>query len=203
MGDAMAELEQIRIIIRDAKPPLPARIIQRVTQALCVVLLAILCAIGVPRLFGIQEFNVLTGSMTPGLPVGSLVYVARRDPASIKPGEIVSFVMNKELDVATHRVVRNDYAGKRLVTKGDANNNEDEPIMYENVIGTVAFSVPYAGAVFDYFANDDQGRVVGAAILICILVLVFAADIICSALTRQRADVLQGEKSQARPKERG
>ncbi len=194
MSESAADLGQIRIVIRDAKPPLPARIIQTVISVLCGILIIAACALGLPRLFGVQEFNVLTGSMSPELPPGTLVYVMPKEPAAIRPGEIVSFVMNEDLDVATHRVLRNDYDGKHLVTKGDANANEDDPIMYENVVGVVAFSVPYVGGLFDYVANDSHGRVVGIAVLLSVIVLAFAADMICSALTRQKVSVQDTNK---------
>ena len=189
--------DTIRIIIRDAKPPLLARLLQGSMRILCILLFLCVCAIGIPRLFGVYEFNVLTGSMTPDYPIGTLVFVQPKDPSSIHPGEVVSVVMNEELDVLTHRVVSNDYDKKQITTKGDANNSPDAPTLYENVLGVVCFSVPHVGAVVDYFTNDTTGRIVGIGILIVVLVLTFLAEGISSALTKQNANVFGQDEPQS------
>ncbi len=181
--------DTIRIIIRDAKPPLLARILQGAMRILCLLLFICVCGIGIPRLFGVQEFNVLTGSMTPDYPIGTLVFVQPKEPAALRPGEVVSVVMNEDLDVLTHRVVSNNYDDKTITTKGDANNSNDAPVLYENVIGVVCFSIPYVGAVVDYITNDPTGRIVGIGVLIAVLVLTFLAEGISSVLTKQSANV--------------
>ena len=183
--------DSIRIIIRDAKPPLLARIIQGFMRLICIVLLVCVCAIGIPRLFGVYEFNVLTGSMTPTYPVGTLVFVQPKDPSSIRPGEVVTCIMDEAGDVITHRVVSNNYEDKTITTRGDANNANDGPSLYENVVGVVCFAIPYAGGVFDYVTNTEQGRIVGIGLLLAILALTFAAEGICGILTKQAAKVYQ------------
>ena len=188
-GDASKEKEQIRIVIRDAKPPMAARALQAFMRLICVLLIIAVCGIGIPRLFGINEFNVLTGSMTPTYPVGTLVFVQPKDPSTIRPGEVVTCIMNEDLDMVTHRVTANNYEDKTITTKGDANNSEDSPSLYENVVGVVCFSVPYAGGVVDYLTNDTQGRIVGIGIVLAILALTFIAEAICYLLTKQSANV--------------
>lgn len=179
--------DTIRIYIRDAKPPIFARILQASMRIICLVLLFAVCAIGIPKLFGVSEFNVETASMTPEYPVGTLVFVQPKDPSTIRPGEVVTVIMNENLDMLTHRVTQNDYTNKMIVTKGDANNTEDSPTLYENIVGVVVFSLPVVGEVVNYLTNTDPGRIVGIAILIAIIALTFLAEGICSLLTKQDA----------------
>ena len=183
------EKEKIRIVIRDAKPPMAARILQGFMRVICLLLIIAVCSIGIPRLFGINEFNVLTGSMTPTYPVGTLVFVQPKDPSTIRPGEVVTMIMDEDLNMVTHRVTANNYEDKTLVTKGDANNSEDAPSLYENVVGVVVFSIPYAGGIVDYMTNDANGRVFGIGIVLSILALTFIAEGICYVLTKQSASV--------------
>ena len=68
-----------------------------------IVLLAIALA-GV-RVLGLTPYAVLSGSMEPSYPVGSLIYVKKMQPADVRVGDVITFVVNDELLVATHRVV--------------------------------------------------------------------------------------------------
>ena len=189
-GGADDGRDTIRILIRDAKPPIPARALQAFTRTICALLLICVAIIGVPRLFGVYEFNVLTGSMTPTYPPGTLVFVQEKDPASIRPGEVVSYIMDEDLNIITHRVVSNNYDDKTLTTRGDANVSDDAPILYQNVVGVVGFAIPYVGGVVDYLVNDDQGRIFGIGMLVCVLAITFLAEGICSALTKRAAKVV-------------
>ncbi len=193
-GGADDGRDTIRILIRDAKPPIPARALQAFTRTICALLLICVAIIGVPRLFGVYEFNVLTGSMTPTYPPGTLVFVQEKDPASIRPGEVVSYIMDEELNIVTHRVVSNNYDDKTLTTRGDANVSNDAPILYQNVVGVVGFAIPYVGGVVDYLVNDDQGRIFGIGMLVCVLAITFLAEGICSALTKRAAKVISPSK---------
>lgn len=77
------------------------QIISTILVAL-VVLLAV-ALVGV-RLAGIRTFTVLSGSMEPTYHVGSLIYVKKVDPTTIRPGQVITFMLD-ENTVATHRVV--------------------------------------------------------------------------------------------------
>ena len=197
-GQKATDRDTIRVVIRDAKPPLVARALQFLMRVICFVLLIAVCAIGIPRLFGIYEYNVLTGSMTPTYPVGTLVFVQSKDPYSIRPGEVTTYVADENLNLITHRCVSNNYDDKTITTRGDANNSDDAPVLYENVVGVVVFSVPYIGEAVDYITNDDVGRVVGIGILIGILALTFLAEGICSMLTKQNAKFANGNSKSKR-----
>lgn len=119
---------------------------------LATLMLALLLA--VPSFLGWQQLTVLTGSMEPEIPIGSMVYVEPVNPDSLIGGDIVTF-NQADGDTVTHRVVRNRIVEGKLVTKGDANAEEDvEPVSYERVIGKVRLTLPGAGDVLGYVSSD-------------------------------------------------
>lgn len=68
-----------------------------------IVLLAV-ALVGV-RALGLTPYAVLSGSMEPAYHVGSLIYVKKVDPGEVQVGDAITFVVNDDLLVATHRVV--------------------------------------------------------------------------------------------------
>lgn len=98
----------------------------------------------VPRFFGYEIFNVVSGSMEPEIPVGSLVYVESAPAKDILEGDVIAFQSGDS--VITHRVMRNRNIEGEFVTKGDANETEDlNPVPHENLIGRVKYHFPMAG----------------------------------------------------------
>lgn len=144
-----------------------------------VVLLALLL-VGA-RVVGLQVFTVLSGSMEPTYHTGSLIYVKKVDPYTIKEGQPITFMLD-ENTVATHRVVgivpdEEDPAVIRFRTKGDANEAEDGSLVhYKNVIGTPIFSIPYLGYVADYIQHPP-GMYIAISAGAVLLLLVFIPDI--------------------------
>ena len=104
---------------------------KRFAAALCNILgILILAAVlgsslllTVPKIFGYEIYNVISGSMEPEIPVGSLILVAPSQPESIIEGDIIAFESTDS--VVTHRVVENKKLEGELITKGDANEKED------------------------------------------------------------------------------
>ena len=153
-------------------------IISSVLVAL-VVLLAI-ALVGV-RLFGLQVYTVLSGSMEPTYHTGSLIYVKKVDPYTIEVGQPITFMLD-ESTIATHRVVgivpdEEDPSVIRFRTKGDANEAEDGSLVhYKNVIGTPIFSIPYLGYIADYIQHPP-GMYIAISAGAVLLLLVFIPDI--------------------------
>lgn len=131
------------------------------------------------RLFGITPYAVLSGSMEPKLPVGSLIFVQKTGFDKIQAGDIVTFVRNEELEVATHRVVSVDTAARCLTTKGDANNIVDgSPVQEANIVGVVLFCVPGLG----YFLNGITtvpGMYFAVGCVLLLLLGAFLPDLLC------------------------
>lgn len=119
--------------------------------ALLVVVLVAVVVIIVPKVTGAVPLTVLTGSMTPTLPVGSLAVVEPVTPDEIRVGDIVSYQpypLNPEL--VTHRVTAISWTpdGTRVFTlRGDANGADDSPVYDKQVRARVWYDVPYLGWV--------------------------------------------------------
>ena len=89
---------------------------------IAMVLMAILL-VGV-RLVGLTPYAVLSGSMEPTYHVGSLIYVRSIEPYNIRVGTPITFVVNEDLLLATHRVVDIDIETTRVEPKLDANGQQ-------------------------------------------------------------------------------
>ncbi len=85
------------------------------------------------RLVGLTPYAVLSGSMEPTYHVGSLIYVKSVDPVDIEIGDPITFVVNEDLLLATHRVVDIEMFTTKQVPVLDEN---DQPMLDEkgNVI---------------------------------------------------------------------
>ena len=144
------------------------------------VVLMVVCAVFLmgSRLLGFRCFNVISPSMEPVYGVGDLIYVKEVDPSTIKANDIITFIVNEDLVVGTHRVVRVDAEKQHFYTKGDANDIEDQaPVHFKNVIGVPKFSVPKLGYVSDFIQNPP-GMYITIGIGILLILLVFLPDMI-------------------------
>lgn len=130
-------------------------------------------------IFGYRVYSVLTGSMTPVYPTGSLVVVKLTDPEDIKVGDDITFYNpGSDQEIWTHRVTQivTDYGNNGICfkTQGVANSSEDPFItLGGNVVGVVTFSIPYAGYVLKYMQDN-----ILITIVIILLLLAFIRLII-------------------------
>ena len=128
------------------------------------------------RLMGLQVFNVVSPSMEPTYSVGDLLYVKTVDPDSVKVGDPITFVLNENLVVATHRVIRVDAENRHFYTKGDANETADAaPVHFNNLIGVPVFSIPLLGYVSNYI-QQPPGTYVAIGVVAVLLISVFLPD---------------------------
>ncbi len=152
------------------------------SAATVLVVLAMIFAFAISgvRIFGVRVYGVLTGSMEPAYPIGSLVYVKTVDPTTLKVSDVITFSVGRNT-VATHRIVEkvpdpdNPYSyGFR--TKGDANDNVDNAIVKQsNIIGKVIFSLPLAGYIASYIQNPP-GTYVAILVSLLLIAFVFMTD---------------------------
>lgn len=124
------------------------------TVLVAIVVIIALLLVGA-RVFGLQVYAVLSGSMEPTYHVGSIIYVKSVDPSEIKVGDPITFVMNEQLTVATHRVVRIDTENSAFYTKGDANDDPDAaPVHFNNLLGKPVFTtVTFDGTMDNLYQN--------------------------------------------------
>jgi signal peptidase len=115
---------------------------------------------------------VLSGSMSPEYPVGSMVFTRAVDPASVAVGDIITFQRpSNPAELVTHRVAAVDTSTGVPVftTKGDANPVADlDPVPASAVQGRLWFGVPQLGRI-TALLHSAQG--VGVlVVLICAVV---------------------------------
>ena len=153
------------------------KILDTITTTLVVLVVVFAVFLMGTRLMGYQVFNVVSGSMEPTYSVGDLLYVKEVDPDGIKVGDPITFVLNEELVVATHRVIEIDAENRHFYTKGDANDTADAaPVHFNNVVGVPQFSIPLLGYVSDYIQHPP-GLYVAIALGIGLLAVVFLPDL--------------------------
>lgn len=121
-----------------------------VTTLLVILVVVLAIALVGVRFVGLTPYAVLSGSMEPTYHVGSLIYVKKIAPEEVEVGMPITFVVNEDLLLATHRVVdieaittreetMLDEAGQPML---DEEGNEikqtvelDEPIYYYQTKG--------------------------------------------------------------------
>ena len=84
------------------------------------------------NVFGYTYFVVATGSMSGTIEVNDVVIVKIGEEANIN--DIITY-KTEEGEFITHRVVKK--IGDQLITQGDVNNTEDEPISKDDIVGQV------------------------------------------------------------------
>ena len=142
--------------------------------ALLVIVIGLCAPITVPRIFGFQIYDVISGSMEPEIPVGSVLYVKPTDLRSLDEGEVIAYQAAD--GVVAHRVVTNRKTLGEFVTKGDANNVEDrEPVPYDRVVGRVDLHLPVSGMAIALLAST-VGKVYLLMTAGCGLMLWLLAD---------------------------
>lgn len=127
-------------------------------------------AIVVPAVTGSTTLTVLTSSMEPNLPPGTMVVVRPTDPQKIEPGMIMTYQLKSgEPTVVTHRVtqVLMTADGQRLfITQGDANPTADsDPVREVQVRGTVWYAIPYVGWAALALHGEQRAIVITVAVV--------------------------------------
>lgn len=109
------------------------------------------------RLLGFTPYTILSESMSPTYPLGAVVYVKEVNFNQITKGTPITYILDEDLNIVTHRVIEIDKDKMLLMTKGDANNIKDgKPVHYNNVLGKVYYSLPYLG-FFSQFIKSEIG----------------------------------------------
>ena len=99
--------------------------------------------------FGIKMAMVISGSMEPTLKIDDFVIMKR--PKEIKVNDIVSYKSKDSKYETLHRIVSiND---EKVITKGDANNTEDEPIKKEQITGIYIGKIKYLGKIIAFISK--------------------------------------------------
>jgi signal peptidase len=150
---------------------LAGRLALRAGLALAVL---VLLAIGVgPWTGAYRTTTVLTGSMRPGMPPGSVAVISPVAPSTLRVGDVVTYQAPvADHRVVTHRVVRIVEPGEHPViqTKGDANNAPDPWLA--RITSAPAWKrravIPYLGTVIRLMRSPraHAATVYGAPVLL-------------------------------------
>lgn len=141
-------------------------------------------AVLVPRLAGATPYTVLTGSMQPSYPPGTLVVVRPVQPDEVLAGDVITYQLKSgEPTVVTHRVteVAMGLDGTRVfTTKGDNNGVVDrDPVKPVQVQGKVWYSVPYLGYVNRALSGSQRQT---AVMVVSSVLIGYAAFMLIGAL---------------------
>lgn len=160
------------------------------------IILLVLFAIALmgARVAGLNVYTIISGSMQPTYNVGDLIYVKKVPAEMIEVGDPITFVLNEDLVVATHRVVKIDTENQRFYTKGDNNQIADtNPVHFKNLIGKPIFKIPYLGYVSDW-VQSPPGIYVAIAVGVALLGIVFIPDLFIKAKLEEEMKKLKEQQ---------
>lgn len=151
-------------------PPKEAGLWAYLRVSLSVAVLIMLVALGaavivVPAATGATPLTVLTSSMEPGLPPGTLLVVKPVEPEDVRIGDVVTYQLESgKSTVVTHRVIEvTKTAGGEysFILQGDNNSQPDpNPIREVQIQGKLWYSVPYIGWVNTWVNGEARGLIV-------------------------------------------
>ena len=115
-----------------------------ISNVIFIIIVVILLGYFTLRLMNkVEIYNVSTGSMESKIHAGDYILILKK--SNYKVGEVVTYSKNNYF--ITHRIVKiND---EKIITKGDANNIEDEEIDRSEIIGKVVIS----GGILNFIIN--------------------------------------------------
>jgi signal peptidase I, archaeal type len=122
----------------------------------------------IPFVIGYKPVVVLSGSMEPTYPIGSMIYYKSLDFADIKEGDAITFRLGGGT-LVTHRVIQKDDEKQVFTTKGDNNETVDtEPVPYQTVVGrTGKIIIPYVGFIASHIKEIPIVITLGMVLIIC------------------------------------
>lgn len=163
----------------------------------------------VPRFAGAVPLTVLSNSMAPGMPVGSLVIVKPtmdlapgtdvntlgaeqirpiNGVAHLVPGDVIAYQPHaSDSTVIVHRITRVSVRAdgtREFITQGDNNATPDAPVQDYMVRGEAWYHLPYLGYV-NNFLNSDSGRHTVAIIVIAATGYAWAGFLVYRAAKRR------------------
>ena len=120
------------------------KILKIVFNALLIVIIVLMIGYYALRFTNvIKVYNVETGSMEGQIHIGDYILIYQKKNYSVD--DVVTYTVNNYH--VTHRIIKMD--GDKVITKGDANNREDEEINVNQIEGKVI----YSGGILNFLVN--------------------------------------------------
>lgn len=158
-----------------------------------VVLIGVLVIV-IPVVSGSTPMTVLTQSMEPTYPPGTLIIVKPIETEQIRIGDALTYqIESGKPAVVTHRVtsIQTSSSGDTtFITKGDNNAVADaKAVMPVQIKGTVWYSIPWIGYINNLINGDARSWIVPliAVGLLLYAGYAFASGLASSARKRRRA----------------
>ncbi len=146
------------------------KVCETISTLIMILLLVVALTILVPMVMGMKELAVLSGSMEPTIPVGSIVYVKPMEAEQLEPGDVCTFKLSDGSTLVTHRVVSIDHENRTLVTQGDANDVPDGDLPFAQVVGKGVFHLPLLGFITMYAKTPIGILCIGGLLVLVLLV---------------------------------
>jgi signal peptidase len=111
---------------------------------------------------------IMTGSMNPTIPVGSIVIIKKVNPEDVDVGDIIAFKGSES--TILHRVIDKVVEEETFYfrTKGDANDVPDPWIVKpEDIRGALMFTIPYYGYLVHF-----AGTPIGLTLMITLTIII-------------------------------
>lgn len=134
---------------------------------------------------GYRLYAATSGSMRPEINKNDeiLVKVVKEPEEEVQVGDIITYAANDDgTDTVTHRVVNKYYDSIKnimFITKGDANNANDEPVIAGKVIGKAVWTVPVLGGISTVLSENRTEFII-------LILVVFTIYITVSSLIRKK-----------------
>jgi signal peptidase len=123
--------------------------------------------IAIPAIVGGSAMTVLTQSMEPHFPPGTLMVIRPTPVEDIKVGDVMTYQMESGSPaVVSHRVISKTYVNGELtfMTQGDNNDAADpNPVAPVQIRGTLWYSFPLLGWVNNLLNGANHALVIGIA----------------------------------------
>ena len=157
-----------------------------------------LAVVVVPAVTGSTPLTVLTQSMEPTFPTGTLVVVKPIDAADIRIGDPITYqIESGKPEVVTHRVLSitsTNVGGLSFITKGDNNDAPDEnPVVPDQVRGKVWYSVPYIGYVNTVVGGSDKSWIVP---VVAVALFLYAGWMFASGFATRRRRIQRSARAE-------
>lgn len=140
------------------------------TTAIVFALLAVAASITVvPAIVGGHALTVLSGSMAPALPTGSVAVDRPVAARILRVGDVITYTGAGDTDAAiTHRIIaiRPGDNGPVFTVKGDNNRVADaHRVTAAQIRGKLWYDVPYVGLVRNVVSDRSAPLIIGALLL--------------------------------------
>lgn len=158
--------------------------------ALLVLVIALAAAVVViPKIVGGIPLTVLTSSMIPHFPPGTLIVDLPAQSASLRIGDVATYqIESGKPGVITHRIIaiHSSSDGSRTFQfKGDNNSQPDvDEVSAEQVMGKVWFSLPYLGYLNNAINGENRKWIIPA---VAGLLFVYFGYTVASAIVNRRS----------------